>query len=80
LVLLQATNFNITHFRIVTTVVKTYRKCVHPLFAVPNLCAALPQIKICLLPGFSGREKGNHEIQVNVYSPPSGPNLKPDIK
>jgi len=74
------TSFSFTHFRTVTTLVKTHRQCVHSYFTVLKLCVALPQIKICLLPGFSGCDQGNREIQVNAYGPPSGLNWKPDIK
>jgi hypothetical protein len=47
-------------------ILKKYRNCVQPYFAVPNLYLALPQIKICLPPGFSGSDQGNREIQVNA--------------
>ena len=53
---------------------------VHSYFAVLKLCVALPHIKICLLPGFYGRDQGNREIQLNAYGPPPSPNRKPDIK
>ena len=69
-----STNLKFTHFRVVTTVVKTYRKkSVQSYFPVPNLCVALLQIRICLPPGFSGRVQGKPRNTGECLGPSTRP-------